>query len=239
VLSFFDVMPETDGDAGAGGGFDDRLPIPDLEFDKADRLRFEKEMCGLYVSDHPLIGAERALRKYVECSISDLRELDDGAMKTVAGVVTSLQRKYTKRGDLMATFVLEDLGAAIETMVFPKTMQQYGELLAPDAIVTVKARVDGRDDTPKLIAMEVGRPEVILDGGPPLRLKVRAGVLTQDKIGSLREVLSRHPGDSPVFVHLVSSEKTTVVRLGDDFLCNASNGLCGELRLLFGTDCIA
>jgi DNA polymerase-3 subunit alpha len=160
-------------------------------------------------------------------------------MKTVAGVVTGLARKYTKRGDLMATFVLEDLGAAIEVMVFPKTMLQFGDLLAPDAIVTVKARVDTRDDTPKLMALEIGRPEVVVDGGPPLRLKVRAGLLTQDKITQLREVLSRHPGDSSVLVQLVSSEKTTVVRLGDDYSCNASNGLCAELRLLFGTDCIA
>jgi DNA polymerase-3 subunit alpha len=196
-------------------------------------------MCGLYVSDHPLIGAERALRKLVECTITDLNELEDGAMRTVAGVVTALQRKYTKRGDLMATFVLEDLGAAIEVMVFPKTMQQYGDLLASDAIVTVKARVDTRDDTPKLMALDITRPEVVTDGGMPLRLKVRAGVLTQDKVARLREVLTRHPGDNPVLVDLVGAEKTTVVRLGDDYLCNASNGLCGELRLIFGTDCIA
>jgi DNA polymerase-3 subunit alpha len=238
TLSLFDAAPGDDGSAGSPL-FDDRLDIPDLEFDKADRLRFEKEMCGLYVSDHPLIGAERALRKLVECTIAELDDLEDGAMRTVAGVVTALARKYTKRGDLMATFVLEDLGAAIEVMVFPKTMQQYGDLLAPDAIVTVKARVDTRDETPKLIAMEVTRPEVVADGGLPLRLKVRAGALTQDKIGRLRETLGRHPGDSPVFVDLVGAEKTTVVRLGDDFLCSASNGLCGELRLIFGADCIA
>ncbi|MCU1429847.1 MAG: polymerase alpha subunit [Actinomycetia bacterium] len=234
TLSLFD----TAADAGTGTVFDDRLEIPDLEFDKADRLRFEKEMCGLYVSDHPLIGASRALRKYVECSLAELADLDDGTMRTVAGVVTALQRKYTKRGDLMATFVLEDLAAAIEVMVFPKTMLQYGELLASDAIVTVKARVDTRDDTPKLIAIEIGRPEVVLDGAPPLKLKVRPGVLTQDKIDQLKELLHRHPGESPVMVHLVSAEKTTVVRLGDDHLCNASNGLCGELRELFGTDCL-
>ena len=85
-------------------------PIPDIEFDKSERLRVEKEMLGLYVSDHPLMGAERALRRHVECTIADLVDLDDGTMRTVAGVVTALQRKYTKRGDLMATFVLEDLG---------------------------------------------------------------------------------------------------------------------------------
>jgi DNA polymerase III subunit alpha len=234
TLSLFDAP----SDDGASPVFDDRLEIPDLEFDKGDRLRFEKEMCGLYVSDHPLIGAGRALRKYVECSLAELAELDDGAMRTVAGVVTALQRKYTKRGDLMATFVLEDLAAAIEVMVFPKTMLQYGELLAADAIVTVKARIDTRDDTPKLIAMEIGRPEVVIDGGPPLRLKVRAGALTQDKIDRLKELLGRHPGDSPVLVHLVGAEKTTVVRLSEDHLCDASNGLCGELRVLFGADCL-
>ena len=56
-------------------------------------------------------------------------------MRTVGGIVTALNRKYTKRGDLMATFVLEDLGAALEVMVFPKTMAQYGHLLEDDAIV--------------------------------------------------------------------------------------------------------
>ena len=117
-------------------------------------------MLGLYVSDHPLMGVEHALRRLVECSIADLSDLDDGAMRTVAGVVTAFQRKYTKRGDLMATFVLEDLAAAIEVMVFPKTMLQYGELLDADAIVVLKARVDGRDDTPKLMAMEIARPEL-------------------------------------------------------------------------------
>ena len=102
-------------------------------------------------------------------------------MRTVGGVVTALSRKYTKRGDLMATFVLEDLGAAVEVMVFPKTMTNYGELLADDAIVCVKGRVDLREDAPKLIAMEITRPEIVLDGGPPVRIKTRAGVLSGDR----------------------------------------------------------
>ncbi|HTL84667.1 MAG TPA: OB-fold nucleic acid binding domain-containing protein, partial [Acidimicrobiia bacterium] len=213
--------------------------IPDLEFDKTDRLRAEKEMLGLYVSDHPLMGAERALRRYVECSIADLADLDDGAMRTVAGVVTGLQRKYTKRGDLMATFVLEDLAAAIEVMVFPKTMLNYGELLGPDAIITIKGRVDNRDDTPKLIAMEVTRPELHLDGGPPVRLRVKPGVLNDERVQKLKVILSAHSGDSPVLVHIAGPDKETVLRLGDEFHCDGSNGLFAELRILFGADCIA
>ncbi len=112
-----------------------RTLIPDSEFPKSQRLAFEKEMLGLYVSEHPMMGAERALRKYVDCTLSELREGREGEMKTVGGIVTALVRKYTKRGDLMGTFVLEDLGAALEVMVFPKTMAQYGHLLEDDAIV--------------------------------------------------------------------------------------------------------
>jgi DNA polymerase-3 subunit alpha len=236
TMSLFDMGGDgADGDAPL---FDDRLPIPDVEFAKSDRLRAEKEMLGLYVSDHPLMGAERALRRLVECGIADLADTEDGAMRTVAGVVTALQRKYTKRGDLMATFVLEDLAAAIEVMVFPKTMLTYGELLQPDAIVTVKGRIDAREDTPKVIAMEITRPEIHLDSGPPVRLRVKASALTDDKVARLREILAANPGDSPVMLTIVGPDKETDLRLGDDFHCDARNGLFAELRILFGADCI-
>ena len=224
--------------AVAGTVFDDRLPIPDLEFDKTERLRAEKEMLGLYVSDHPLMGAERALRRLSDCSIAELAEFEDGALRTVAGVVTTLQRKYTKRGDLMATFVLEDLGAAIEVMVFPKTMVTYGELLASDTIVAVKGRVDTRDDMPKLMAMEITRPELHVDAGPPVRLRVRATALTDDKVARLKSVLSENSGDSPVFLTIIGPEHETDLRLPDDFRCAPRAGLFAELRLLFGTDCV-
>jgi DNA polymerase-3 subunit alpha len=235
TMSLFDFGGDT-GDTSPV--FDDRLDIPDLEFDKTERLRLEKEMLGLYVSDHPLMGAERALRRYVECSIADLAEMEDGTMRTVAGVVTALSRKYTKRGDLMATFVLEDIASSIEVMVFPKTMALYNELLAPDAIVTVKGRVDGREDTPKLMALEIARPEIHLDSGPPVRIRVRASALTDERVARLKEILAAHSGDSPVFLHLVGSEKETVLQLGDDLYCSSANGMFAELRILFGADCI-
>jgi DNA polymerase III subunit alpha len=235
TMSLFDLG----GDGGADDPvFDDRLEIPDTEFDKTERLRAEKDMLGLYVSDHPLMGVEHALRRLVECSIAELNDLDDGMMRTVAGVVTALQRKYTKRGDLMATFVLEDLAAAIEVMVFPKTMLTYGELLASDAIVTIRGRIDAREDTPKLMAMEITRPEVHADKSPPVRLRVRSTALTDDRVQRLREILAANPGESPVLLTLVGPDKETDLRLGDDFRCDARNGLFADLRILFGADCI-
>jgi DNA polymerase-3 subunit alpha len=153
--------------------------------------------------------------------------------------VTALSRKYTKRGDLMATFVLEDLGAALEVMVFPKTMTNFGHLLEDDAIICVKGRLDLRDEQPKIICMEVTRPELVLDGGPPVRVRVKLGALSAEKVDRLKEILREHPGESPVYVHLDSPEKTTVLQLADEFLVGSSNGLYAELRILFGADCIA
>ena len=83
----------------------------------------------------------------------------------------------------------------------------------------MKGRVDGREDTPKLMAMEITRPEIHLDSGPPVRIRVKASALTDERVARLKEILAAHPGDSPVFVHLVGPEKETVLQLGDEFYC--------------------
>jgi DNA polymerase-3 subunit alpha len=238
IMSLFAGGDDAGGDAGASG-FDERVTIPDTEFNKRDRLAHEKEMLGLYVSEHPLMGAERGLRRHTECTLTELKELREGEMRMVGGVVTALSRRYTKRGDLMATFVLEDLGAALEVMVFPKTMTSCGHVLHEDAIVCVKGRLDMRDDDPKIIAMEITQPDLVIDGGPPVRLRVRRDALTNDKVERLKEILHVHPGDSPVYVHLEGGGRTTVLQLADDFLVDSSNGLYADLRVLLGPNCIA
>ena len=215
---------------GAGPIHDERVPVPDDEFDKSQRLAFEKEMLGLYVSDHPLMGVEGALRKVTDCTIGGLRDLRDGETRWVGGVVTALQRKYTKRGELMAVFVLEDLEAAMEVMVFPRTMQEYGPLLDDDAIVCVKGRVDLREEPAKIICLELRRPELAADGGAPVHVNLPASRVTGSVIGDLKNVLIEHSGPSPVFLHL--GEK--VLRLPDQFNVDSSNGLFAELRVLLG-----
>ncbi|HVF73916.1 MAG TPA: DNA polymerase III subunit alpha [Acidimicrobiales bacterium] len=228
------------GDAPAGDdappAFDDaRIPIPDREFDKAQKLAFEKEMLGLYVSDHPLMGAETALRKHTESTISELREgSTDGAVRWVGGVVTALARRYTKKGDLMATFHLEDLQSSVECWVFPRVMQEYGWMLADDAIVCVKARLDTRDDTPKLTVLELKKPELVLDGGPPVRIELPLNSLTDKLVEQLKELLVTHGGDSPVYLHVGQK----ILRLPDEFNVDARNGLLGEIRVLLGPNAL-
>ncbi len=215
--------------------FDERAVIPDRDFDKKLRLTFEKEMLGLYVSDHPLMGAEAALRKKVDCSLLELAEVEDGSRRTVGGVITGLQRKWTKKGDLMAVFTLEDLQSSVEVMVFPRTMTEIGHLLADDTVVVLGARVDRRDETPKLIAGDIEIFEPLAEGEAPLRLHLSPSRLTDDTVGRLKELFLDFPGDSEVYIMLGERQ---VVRLSEQYTVSTRSGLVGELRALLGQDAV-
>jgi len=236
VMSLFGGLDDGGSD-GSGGTpiFDDaRVPVPEVDFDKMQRLAFEKEMLGLYVSDHPLLGAEAALRRHADVTVRELRELPEGELRWVGGVVTGLARKYTKRGELMATFTLEDLEATMDVWVFPRTMTEVGHLLADDAVVCVRGRLDLRDETPKLVCMEVKCPTLSLDGAEPLHLDLPLNALSDERVTRLKQLLVEHPGDSAVFLHLGSK----TIRLGGDWNVDARNGLLAELRVLLGPGCL-
>jgi len=218
----------------AEGAYDDRPRIPDASFDKAEQLKFEKEMLGLYVSDHPLMGAEAALKRRCDCSIPEVIEMEEGGIKAVGGVITSLQRKWTKKGDLMAVFQLEDLQSSIEVMVFPKTMTEIGHKLADDTVVVLKARIDKRDDQPKLIAMDCEVFDGITDGAPPVRIRMAPQVVTEALIGQLKSLLAEFPGESPVFLHVGKQ----ILRLSGDWCVDAASGVMSELRVLLGPDAV-
>jgi DNA polymerase-3 subunit alpha len=226
------------GDAGADvaeGAFDERTPVPDVEFDKTDKLRHEKEMLGLYVSDHPLFGVEAALRRKVEHSIGDLVEMSDGAVVNIGGVITGLTRKFTKKGDQMAVFVLEDLEANIEVTLFPRTLQEHGHKLVDDLVVAVRGRLDRRDEARiNLICQGVEVLQGLESGpAPTITLRLPATSLDELKIQRLKRILRDHPGDSAVMLDLGGQ----VLRLADDFRVDVDHSV-GELRMAFGHDAV-
>jgi DNA polymerase-3 subunit alpha len=246
IVSLFAVLDADDsaeGTSEAGRWEGTRVAVPDLEFDKSQRLGFEKEMLGLYVSDHPLLGLEAALARHTDGSLADLRDAlgdgpdgsgPDGIVRTVGGVVTDLKRQYTKKGDLMGRFVLEDLQAAMDVYVFPRVMAEFGALLENDAIVAVRGRIDLRDEEPKIVAMEIRRLALDGAGSEELRISLPLGVLTDDTVGKLKEVLSEHPGSTPVLLHLGDK----VIKLPPEFNVESRNGLVGELKMLLGAGAV-
>jgi len=148
--------------------------------------------------------------------------------------VTDLKRQYTKKGELMARFVLEDLEASMEVFVFPRVMAEYGMLLENDSIVVVRGRIDLRDEQPKVVCMELRRPELDSVGVHELRIALPLDALTDQTVERLKGVLVGHPGLCPVLLHVGQK----VFRLAPAFNVDSRNGLVGELKSLLGAKAI-
>ena len=237
------------GDAEVEATFE--VPVPDGEWEKSILLGFEREMLGLYVSDHPLLGVEHILTAATECSVAQLvgSAAEDtertakggrGDMQTVSvgGILSGVQRKVTKQGNPWAAATLEDLEGAIEVLFFPATYQQCALVLAEDAVVIVKGRLDRREDSPKLIAMEVTVPDLSAGGSGPFVVSMPVQRCVAPVVDRLREVLRTHPGLAEVHLKLCNGPRTTIVRLDDKLRVKPSPALQADLKQLLGPACV-
>ncbi|MCP3974125.1 MAG: DNA polymerase III subunit alpha [bacterium] len=223
---------------GAGSAVEEvAVAIPEHEWDKRKRLAFEKEMLGLYVSDHPLLGIEKALSLMCTSTLPGLWEKEDKSKATVGGIIGSITRRYTKGGDPMLFFVLEDLQGSTEVVAFPRTVAEYGPFVREDAVVVVSGRVDHRGDEVKFIATEIREPE--LSEEAMVRLRVPAARLSKNMVDRIRGVISNHPGSASVYLHMVSAGTEKVIRLGDEHRVEPRSALYAELRELLGPSAIA
>ncbi len=213
-----------------------RVEIPEATWDKRTRLGFEKEMLGLYVSDHPLFGVEKALRAICTSTIPGLWDLQDKSQATIGGIVGGITQRYTKGGDPMFFFTLEDLQGSTEVVCFPRTVAEYGPFVREDAILVVGGRVDHRGDDVKFIAQELREPELAAE--EMVRLRVPATVLSRNMVDRLREALGNHPGTAPVYLHMISADGEKVIRLGDDHRVEPRSSLFAELRALLGAKAV-
>lgn len=167
------------------------------EWDKTYLLAQEREMLGLYVSDHPLFGLEHVLSDKADAGIAQLTggEHSDGAVVTIGGIISGLQRKMTKQGNAWAIATVEDLAGSIECMFFPATYQLVSTQLVEDAVVFVKGRLDKREDVPRLVAMELQVPDLSNAGtNAPVILTIPALKVTPPMVSRLGEILSHHKG---------------------------------------------
>jgi DNA polymerase-3 subunit alpha len=214
----FDLFAAFGGDNGASAATVAMPTIGDDEWDKRDKLAFEREMLGLYVSDHPLAGLEQLLYSSADTTIAALNEdgsVPDGQVVTLAGILTGVQRRITKQGRAWASATLEDLAGGVEALFFPNTYEVIGQFIAEDAIVVVKGRVDRRDDTPRIMAMDMSLPDVSHNpDSKPVTLTMPITRCTPPLVSELKEILTSHPGDAEVHVHLQNGNRTTVLRLG-------------------------
>ncbi|MGV9572136.1 DNA polymerase III subunit alpha, partial [Streptomyces nigra] len=222
-------------------GFGLDVQFTDEEWDKTYLLAQEREMLGLYVSDHPLFGLEHVLSDKADAGIAQLTggEHSDGAVVTIGGIISGLQRKMTKQGNAWAIATVEDLAGSIECMFFPATYQLVSTQLVEDAVVFVKGRLDKREDVPRLVAMELQVPDLSNAGAnAPVILTIPATRVTPPMVSRLGEILSHHKGESEVRIKLQGPTKTTVLRL-DRHRVKPDPALFGDLKVLLGPSCLA
>ena len=205
-------------ESGQSSAFGLDMTIPLGEWEKTTLLANEREMLGLYVSDHPLNGVEHTLRAATDCSIASMYtdEMTDGRVVTVGGLVTNVARKVTKRGDTWAIVSLEDLDASVEVMVFPKAYSLMGPYCSQDAVLLVRGRVDLSDESElKFIAMDITIPDLTSSHDGPVVLSVPASRIVEPVVAKLNEILETHPGTTEVRLEVKHGSRTTVMRLDD------------------------
>ena len=216
------------------------LDIDSAEWEKALLLSYEREMLGLYVSDHPLLGVEHVLRNATDISVSQIFE--DGVMHeqvvTIAGLITGVQRKVSRQGQPWAIVTIEDLEGAVDVRFFSNSYQQHALNLIEDRIVVVRGRIDKREETPQITAIDLSIPDINQAPIGPFIIKLEAERCTPPIVDRMKEILRSHPGTREVHLKIEGGSKNTILRLDDGLKITASPSLSADLKSILGPDCL-
>jgi DNA polymerase-3 subunit alpha len=234
AIGQFDLFGDVGGTQMSGLEID----IPAGEWDKATLLAFEREMLGLYVSDHPLLGVEHILRSNTDMSISAL--LDDGGVQegfvTIGGLITGISRKVSRQGSSWAIVTVEDLEGALEVLFFSNTYNQYALTLIEDRVVTIRGRVDRREDQVRFSAFEMSPLDITSAPVGPLLISLPISSCTPPIVERIKEILRSHPGKREVHLQINDAGANTMMKI--DALVTSSPSLSADLKSILGPDCL-
>ncbi len=219
----------------------DESALATEEYEKKIFLRYEKEMLGQFVTDHPLLGVKDQLAAQTDMEIPELASMGDGDVVTIGGMVATVTRRFTKRGEPFAQVRVEDLTGGVSVVVFSPLYEQAAELVSVDEMIVVKGRIDLRGRELQVRAFEIRAldPSRVGSSGPtyPVVVTLSAANLTNGMLGKLKEVLSMHPGTAPVRVLFAGADGVTPLHV-DGFRVDPSAGLLSELRRLLGPESV-
>jgi DNA polymerase-3 subunit alpha len=223
--SLFGMLPESDElDDPAAGLIEDVPPMP-----QEDRLRGEKELLGLYLSDHPLKRIEHELVTRVDTYANQVTpEMEDLEVR-LGGLIKAVRPVVTKTGRPMAFVLLEDLTGTVEVIVFSRLYEERRQLLEADGIVIVRGKVDARttnaDDDERSESAKIIADEIIAFDAPETDAWVRNQLVhldlpaeaSADQLARLQEILATAPGPDRVLMHLPRDDGLVEMELGDRF----------------------
>ena len=239
AIGQFDLFGSAPADTGSNiTGVE--LDIPSGEWDKNLLLSYEREMLGLYVSDHPLLGIEHVLRAAVDMPLSQIAEDSVGHEQVVniGGLITQIQRKVSKQGNSWAIVSIEDLEGAVDVLFFAATYQAHALNLIEDRVIVVRGRIDKREEAPRITALDMTIPDVSTAPTGPLVITMDATRVTPPVVDRMKEILRSHPGSREVHLKLDDGNKGLVMKIDDDLRVTASPSLSADLKSVLGPDCL-
>ncbi len=224
-----------EGDASASSL---AIEIPDIpEFDRKSKLQQEREMLGLYVSDHPLRGLESAITRYQDYEIAQVVASENSMAERVvkiAGLVSGVQTKVTKQGSVWAIATIEDLSGSVEVLFFPRAYETIQTHLVQDVVVQVEGRVNVRDEGMAIYGQSMTLLDLREDGDAPLDLELPVARCTPELLAELRDVLESFPGGSPVRLHVRETGRTTIVELDPRLRVAQSSAFFSQVKAVVG-----
>jgi len=273
--SIFDLAPEPGAASSAGdgdaGGFDGGAiagapahvnafarpahpPIPVEEFDQAELLAVEKEAIGLFVSAHPLKPLREILRARTDCQLAALADKRDKDWVTVGGIIVEAKRIRTRSGDPMMFATLDDLGGAVEMLVFGKALSEHEAALAVDQVVLVRGRVDHKEAgktciivqsvevfAPSEQEIEDARKQADADArtavslARPMSVRVDLAGVSPSAIEEVKQLVGDYPGPAEVWIEIAAAAGMRRLRLGETYRVQNTPSVRAELESIFAS----
>jgi len=215
--------------------------LPEIEeWSENQRLIFEKESLGFYISGHPLKRYEDLLDKFTNANAISIKDLKNGGAVRIGGLIRNTKIIKTKRGDLMAFVTIEDLHGAVEVTVFSRVYASVSELLVEDKSVLIQGQVQKDEQSVKILAEKV----VAMDKAEEtwtasIHFNLEISDTDREVLAKLHELLKKHPGGCRAYLHLRSPENTdAIVALPDSLKLKAGGALTREVNELLGYNAI-
>jgi len=201
------------------------------------RLAFEKECLGFYITGHPLEKYRKELERYITSDLGRLVEMSEGQEVKVAGMKQSMREISTKRGDRMAFLTLEDLHGSAEVIVFSDAFTKAGHILALEGPFVVQGVIDSNGDKPKIKASEV---ELLEEYRQRVTSEILINLstigLSGDDLAKLKDILGQHKGDCTVRLKLtIPTKAESVIALSDEFKVVSSDEMVNDVERIFGS----
>ncbi|MBI4164548.1 MAG: DNA polymerase III subunit alpha [Acidobacteria bacterium] len=181
------------------------VPLPDIaEWGETERLAGEKEVLGFYVTGHPLEKYADGIAGQVKTDSSSIDSLEHDAPVTLAGILSGLKVRPSKKGDLWAAASLEDMRGSVDLLVFPQAYQQLQGVLKPDAALLIKGRVRIEENSRTKVVVSEAKPLESAPKGARLELLIRINIEsdTAERLDEIERIIESSPGESPVIFEL-------------------------------------